>query len=124
MQSIKIFNGHKQYPQIQMQDYAVISKLWCRYKQFTTPKYANVLTTQPFTVLNEMGTVNLLFVPQTPVVTPYSSTVYSAPQNTCRASPYALNYSKNMDKGFKSEKTYLHLLIFQPADVDNWFPIF
>ena len=27
-------------------------------------------------------------------------------------------------RGFKSEKTYLHLLIFQPADVDYWFPIF
>ena len=27
-------------------------------------------------------------------------------------------------RGFKSKKIYLHLLIFQPADVDNWFPIF
>ena len=27
-------------------------------------------------------------------------------------------------RGFKSEKTYLHLLIFQPADVKYWFPIF
>ena len=28
-------------------------------------------------------------------------TVYSASQNTCRASHYALNYSKNMDKGIQ-----------------------
>ena len=50
--------------------------------------------------------------------------VYSASQNTCRASPHALNYSKNMDKGKNSEKTYLHLLIFQPGEVTYWFPIF
>ena len=27
-------------------------------------------------------------------------------------------------RGFKNEKTYLHLLIFQPNDVDYWFPMF
>ena len=30
-----------------------------------------------------------------------SLTVYSASQNACRASHYALNYSKNMDQGIQ-----------------------
>ena len=55
MQRCEAFNGHKQYPQIQIhKDFAVISKFWCRDIQFTAPIYANVLTTQPFTVLCEI----------------------------------------------------------------------